>query len=78
MTITHRTTTSKNVGSPAIVGSFVAIGRRGGGEDPWLCVSGFRRICLYRRIDFPLLPRIVNSGYYLAEPSTVTLHARAR
>src|SRR5215207_8373733 len=23
-------------------------GRRGGGEDPWLCGPGFRRVCLYR------------------------------
>jgi pimeloyl-ACP methyl ester carboxylesterase len=22
--------------------------RRGGGEDPWLCGPGFRRVCLYR------------------------------
>ena len=40
------------IGSPAILGSFVAFERRGGGEDPWLCVSDFRPICLYRNMKF--------------------------
>ena len=38
-------------GSSAILGSFVAsaaVRRRGGGEDPWLCGPGFRRVCLCR------------------------------
>ena len=37
-------------GSSAVLGSFVAsqVRRRGGGEDPWLCGSGFRRVCLCR------------------------------
>ena len=37
-------------GRPAVFGSFVASteGRRGGGEDPWLCGPGFRRVCRYR------------------------------
>ena len=32
--------------------SFVAskVRRRGGGEDPWLCGPGFRRVCLYRGV----------------------------
>ena len=43
-------------GSSAVVGSFVASGgstvrRRGGGEDPWLCGPGFRRVCLCRGIQ---------------------------
>ena len=33
--------------------------RRGGGEDPWLCVSGFRPICLYRKI---YIARIAHGG----------------
>jgi hypothetical protein len=39
------------IGSLAVVGSFVASGgrRRGGGEDPWLCDPGFRRVCLLSR-----------------------------
>ena len=38
-------------GSSAVVGSCVAsqIRRRGGGEDPWLCGPGFRRVCLVCR-----------------------------
>jgi len=38
------------LGSLAVVGSGVAsqVWRRGGGEDPWLCGPGFRRVCLYR------------------------------
>jgi hypothetical protein len=37
-------------GSSAVVGpSWRRFGRRrGGGEDPWLCGPGFRRVCLYR------------------------------
>jgi hypothetical protein len=43
------------VGSSAVMGSFEASGgdtvrRRGGGEDPWLCGPGFRRVCLCRGI----------------------------
>jgi len=54
-----------NFGSPAILGSFVAIERRGGGEDPWLCVSSFGWFCLYRRVNSGLLETAVNSGMYL-------------
>jgi hypothetical protein len=35
------------LGSPAILGSLVAIERRGGSEDPWLCVPDFGQVCLY-------------------------------
>jgi hypothetical protein len=35
------------LGSPAILGSFVAIKRRGGSEDPWLCVPDFGQVCFY-------------------------------
>jgi hypothetical protein len=35
-------------GGPAILGSFVALERRGGGEDPWLCVTSFGWLCLCR------------------------------
>ena len=42
------------IGSPAVLGPFVAIERCGGSEDPWLCVSGFRQICLYQK--YILLP----------------------
>jgi len=37
-------------GSSAILGSRVAstVRRGGGGEDPWLCDPGFRRVCLCR------------------------------
>ncbi len=34
-------------GGPAILGPFVALERRGGSEDPWLCVSSLDWICLY-------------------------------
>ena len=53
-------------GSPAILG--VPRGDRriaGEGEDPWLCVSGFRRICLFRGMDCALQPEFVNSGLYV-------------
>jgi hypothetical protein len=37
-----------HVGGSAVLGSFEALGRRrGGGEDPWLCGPGFRRVCLF-------------------------------
>jgi hypothetical protein len=36
------------IGSPAILGSFVALERRGGSEDPWLCVTSFSWFCLYQ------------------------------
>jgi hypothetical protein len=37
-------------GSSAVLGSFVAsgCGVAEGGEDPWLCGSDFRRVCLCR------------------------------
>ena len=53
------------VGTPAILGSFVALERRGGSEDPWLCISGFRPTCLYRGMDFPKRKTDVSSGIYL-------------
>jgi hypothetical protein len=54
------------VGSPAIFEAFVAIERRGGSEDPWLCVAGFGQLYLCRRIYPALLGDIVNSGKYAA------------
>jgi hypothetical protein len=52
------------VGSPAILGSFVALERRGGSEDPWLCVTSFCWFCLCQ--DNYEEPRSgVNSGMYL-------------
>ena len=41
-----------DLGGSAVLGSFVASGvrRRAGGEDPWLCGPGFRRVCLYRGV----------------------------
>jgi hypothetical protein len=53
------------LGSPAILGSFVALERRGGSEDPWLCVSDFRQICLYRNAYPPTTEDFVNSGFFL-------------
>ena len=38
--------------------------RRGGGEDPWLCVPDFGQVCLYR-INYELEENAVNSGMYL-------------
>jgi hypothetical protein len=35
------------LGSPAILGSLVPIERRGGSEDPWLCVPDFGQVCHY-------------------------------
>jgi hypothetical protein len=56
------------MGSPAIVGSFVAHKRRGGSEDPWLCVTSFGWFCLYRDGHFAPLKRTVNSEIYLNWP----------
>jgi hypothetical protein len=53
------------VGSPAILGSFVAIERRGGSEDPWLCVSDFGQVCPYRWKDYGRSGKPVNSGKYV-------------
>jgi len=50
--VTHeRQPPSQPFGSSAVLGSFGASlsRRRGGGEDPWLCGPGFRRVCLCRR-----------------------------
>jgi hypothetical protein len=38
--------------SPAILGSFVALERRGGSEDPWLCATSFGWFCLYRKRNY--------------------------
>jgi len=54
----RRTNASLKTGSPSTLrwpgglGSFVAELRRGGSEDPWLCVSGFRLMCLFGAIPF--------------------------
>jgi hypothetical protein len=42
----HRATHRQLGGRGVLRG--VGGGRRGGGEDPWLCGPGFRRVCLYR------------------------------
>jgi hypothetical protein len=54
-----------DIGSPAILGSFVASDGRGGSEDPWLCVTSFGWFCLCRKMDFAPLEIGVNSGMYL-------------
>ena len=36
-----------HIGSPAVFGAYRQECRKGG-EDPWLCVSGFTQICLCR------------------------------
>jgi len=52
-------------GSPAILGSFVALERRGGSEDPWLCVADFGQLCLSRLTSVWRNGKVVNSGIYL-------------
>jgi len=54
-------------GSPAILGSFVAIERRKEGEDPRLCVPDFGQVCLYRNRNFAPSGISVNSGIYVTE-----------
>ena len=49
---------------PGCLGSFEARERRGGSEDPWLCVWGFRPICLYRSFNDAPSANSVNSGKY--------------
>ena len=39
--------------------------RRGGSEDPWLCVTSFGWICLYRNVNYPAIAILVNSGMCL-------------
>jgi hypothetical protein len=39
--------------------------RRGGSEDPWLCVPDFRQVCLYRKTHHSTMEDFVNSGLYL-------------
>jgi hypothetical protein len=51
-----------NFGSPAILGSFVAIERRGGIEDPWLCVPEFSQVCLFQTGKVNDVEWLVNSG----------------
>jgi len=51
-------------GSPAILGSFVALDRRGGSEDPWLCVADFGQLCLCQN-KYDAQEKSVNSGMYL-------------
>jgi hypothetical protein len=48
---THHRPSIRKDGSPAILGTFVALERRGGSEDPWLCVSGFCQIYLCRKLS---------------------------
>ena len=64
-------------GSPAIPGSFVAIRRRGGGEDPWLCVPD-RESELPFSADNHLMPdQLVNPEILLcAEIDAVLLDLR--
>jgi hypothetical protein len=33
---------------PGDLGVLRGVERRVGGEDPWLCVTDFRQVCLYR------------------------------
>ncbi len=55
------------VGGPAILDpSWRGRMRRGGGEDPWLCVSEFAQICLCRLENCDSWGSPVNSGMYLA------------
>ena len=51
---------------PGDLGAFVAIERRGGSEDPWLCVADFGQVCLYRKRDSAPPACGVNSGMYLS------------
>ena len=52
--------------SPAILGpSGSGLKLLGGGEDPWLCVSSFCGICLYRD-KYAVYRSAVNSGMYLS------------
>jgi hypothetical protein len=46
------------------LGSFVALERRGGSEDPWLCVADFGQVCLYRITNGPPKAEFVNSEKY--------------
>ena len=48
LTDLDNTNAERPFGSSAVLGFFVAsqVRRRGGGEDPWLCDPGFRRVCL--------------------------------
>ena len=43
-----------------------------GGEDPWLCVTDFSQICLFRHKNFLTEEKAVNSGLYLAAPPDST------
>ena len=53
---------------PGYLGSFETNERRGGGEDPWLCVPDFDQVCLYK-LEKCVKRRIsVNSGMYLECP----------
>ncbi len=57
---------------PGDRGSLVAIQRRGGGEDPWLCVTDFRQFCLYQ-MSLHFMRRLenrVNYGMYVAMAAT--------
>jgi hypothetical protein len=49
----------------------LAASRRGGGEDPWLCGPGFRRVCLFRS---GLVPGDIKKGGDLPRhlPSAMT------
>ena len=53
---------------PGGLGSFVALERRGGGEDPWFCVPDFRQVCLYQR-KYDRQVNAVNSGMYVSSAS---------
>ena len=53
-------------GNPAILGPSGSLGRLlGGSEDPRLCVSGFRQICLLRETYLPMAGILVNSEMYI-------------
>ena len=42
----------ETVRQPGDLGSFVALKRRGGSEDPWLCAPVFWLVCLYQPHSF--------------------------
>jgi hypothetical protein len=54
-------------GSLAVLGSLVALERRKGSEDPWLCVPDFGQVCLYRNKNCPPQECCVNSEMYLGK-----------
>ena len=69
---------------PGDPGSFEAIERRGGSEDPWLCAPDFRQVCFCRTINDPPIGDSVNSENYanrdalsvLAKPALALMMGR--